>query len=115
MTPALALDLSAPGPSGRPPGTLEPPDFRLPPELEASAPPEDRGLQRDGVRLLVARRSDGSVTHARFTDLPTLLEAGDVLVVNTSATLPAHVDGSANRQPAALHLSGRLPRMSRVP
>jgi S-adenosylmethionine:tRNA ribosyltransferase-isomerase len=84
-------------------------DFRLPPELEAPAPPEHRGLARDEVRLLVARRGDGSLAHARFTDLPALLEAGDVLVVNTSATLPAHLDGMANRQPAALHLSGRLP------
>ena len=30
-------------------------DFRLPPALEASAPPEERGLPRDAVRLMVAR------------------------------------------------------------
>jgi S-adenosylmethionine:tRNA ribosyltransferase-isomerase len=104
VTPAVALDPSA--------GLLrpfDPVDFYLPPELEASAPPEHRGLARDDVRLLVGRRGAGSVSHARFTDLPDLFEAGDVLVVNTSATLPAHVDGSANGRPAALHLSGRLP------
>ena len=28
-------------------------DFTLPPELEATEPPEARGLARDGVRLLV--------------------------------------------------------------
>ncbi len=95
---------------GRPrPRRWDPVGFRLPPDLEASAPPEGRGLARDGVRLLVARRGDGSVSHARFTDLPDLLEAGDVLVVNTSATLPAHIDGMANGRPAALHFSGRLP------
>src|SRR6266487_3164735 len=67
------------------------PDFELPPELEAGQPPEARGLARDGVRLLVA---DGSgMRHARFTDLGGFLRAGDVLVVNTSATLAAAVDG----------------------
>ena len=65
-------------------------DFALPPALEAHEPPEARGLARDGVRLLVGF-GDGSVAHHRFTDLPSLLRSGDVLVVNTSATLPAAV------------------------
>lgn len=54
-------------------------------------PPEQRGLARDGVRLLVAT-ADG-LTHARFGDLPRFLSAGDLLVVNTSATIAAAVDG----------------------
>jgi S-adenosylmethionine:tRNA ribosyltransferase-isomerase len=84
--------------------------FQLPPELEASAPPEARGIARDGVRLLVARRQDGSLTHQRFADLADLLEAGDVLVVNTSATLPASLDArTADGQLASLQLSSRLP------
>jgi S-adenosylmethionine:tRNA ribosyltransferase-isomerase len=66
-------------------------EFVLPAALEAHEPPEARGLRRDGVRLLVGRRSDGSVSHHRFTELPDLLRPGDVLVVNTSATLPAAV------------------------
>jgi S-adenosylmethionine:tRNA ribosyltransferase-isomerase len=64
-------------------------EFTLPPALEAHVPPEDRGLGRDGVRLLVSS-ADGT-GHHRFTDLPGLLRAGDVLVVNTSATMPAAV------------------------
>lgn len=64
-------------------------DFTLPAELEAHEPPEARGLRRDEVRLLVSER--GRVAHHRFTDLPALLRAGDVLVVNTSATMPAAV------------------------
>ncbi|GAA2583699.1 S-adenosylmethionine:tRNA ribosyltransferase-isomerase [Dactylosporangium fulvum] len=64
-------------------------DFVLPPAFEAHEPPEARGLPRDGVRLLVAE--GGAVFHRRFTDLPSLLRAGDVLVVNTSGTLPASV------------------------
>ena len=63
--------------------------FELPPRLEAHAPPEARGVARDDVRLLVASRDDGAPRHARFRELPELLEPGDLLVVNTSATLPA--------------------------
>jgi S-adenosylmethionine:tRNA ribosyltransferase-isomerase len=45
-----------------------------------------------------------------FTDLPRLLDAGDVLVVNTSATLPASVEAEGpGGHPATLHFSGRLP------
>ncbi len=62
----------------------------LPPGSEATAPPERRGLARDGVRLM-AVRPDG-VVHAVFRDLPDLLAPGDLLVVNTSATLPARLD-----------------------
>jgi S-adenosylmethionine:tRNA ribosyltransferase-isomerase len=63
--------------------------FELPTRLEAHDPPEARGLARDAVRLMVARRGDGSLTHARFHDLPSFLAPGDVVVVNTSATMPA--------------------------
>jgi S-adenosylmethionine:tRNA ribosyltransferase-isomerase len=63
----------------------------LPAALAASEPPEARGLSRDGVRLLVGRRGTGEVSHHAFRDLPSLLREGDVVVVNTSATLPAAV------------------------
>ncbi|RZS36829.1 S-adenosylmethionine:tRNA ribosyltransferase-isomerase [Herbihabitans rhizosphaerae] len=66
-------------------------EFTLPAELEAPAPPEARGLERDGVRLLAGSAATGRVSHHRFTELPSLLKPGDVLVVNTSATLPAAV------------------------
>jgi len=66
-------------------------EFTLPAELEAHAPPEARGLPRDGVRLLVSRAADATVTHHGFTDLPGLLLPGDLLVVNNSRTLPAAV------------------------
>ena len=66
-------------------------DFVLPEGAEAAEPPERRGVPRDGVRLLVAC-PDG-VAHHRFRDLPGLLREGDLLVVNTSATLPAALPG----------------------
>jgi len=62
-------------------------EFDRPRGLEARAPPESRGLARDEVRFLVT--GDGGSTHHRFRELPDLLAPGDLLVVNTSATLPA--------------------------
>ena len=70
-------------------------DFELPPELEAHDPPEARGLPRDGVRLLVSRGATGEISHHGFRDLPGLLLPGDLLVVNTSGTLPAQVRAGA--------------------
>jgi S-adenosylmethionine:tRNA ribosyltransferase-isomerase len=76
--------------------------FQLPPALEAQEPAESRGLARDAVRLMVASRSDGSIVHASFSELPRFVAPGDLLVLNVSATLPAAVpahrtDGSAVR------------------
>jgi S-adenosylmethionine:tRNA ribosyltransferase-isomerase len=65
--------------------------FVVPPGSDAVAPPERRGVPRDGIRLLVTR--PGFVEHRRFHDLPDLLEPGDLVLVNTSATMPAAVDG----------------------
>ncbi len=81
--------------------------FVLPPDSEAAAPAEHRGLARDGVRLLVAR-ADG-IRHVKFVDLAEQLEAGDVVVVNISATLPAAVDAQRRgRRASALHVSTEL-------
>ena len=77
---------------------------------EAHEPPEARGLRRDEVRMLVVHRSDGRLEHARFRDLPDHLEEGDLLVVNTSATLPAslRVERSGGES-VELHLSTPAP------
>jgi S-adenosylmethionine:tRNA ribosyltransferase-isomerase len=80
--------------------------FALPEALEAAAPPEARGLPRDGVRMLVSRAMSGALGHHRFTDLPALLFAGDLLVVNTSRTLPAAVAAGPE---LAVHFSTGLP------
>jgi S-adenosylmethionine:tRNA ribosyltransferase-isomerase len=75
--------------------------------LAAGRPPEARGLGRDGVRLLVAT-PDG-VVHARFGDLPRFLSAGDLLVVNTSATIAAAVEGRrGDGRPVLVHFSSPL-------
>jgi S-adenosylmethionine:tRNA ribosyltransferase-isomerase len=61
----------------------------LPQRREAHEPPEARGLGRDEVRLMVASRHDDSIVHTRFHELRSFLRAGDLLVVNNSATLAA--------------------------
>ncbi|HEX8650574.1 MAG TPA: S-adenosylmethionine:tRNA ribosyltransferase-isomerase [Pyrinomonadaceae bacterium] len=67
--------------------------FYLPPELSAKEPPERRGLARDYVRLMVIDRKTHSVEHSRFNRLGEFLRAGDLLVFNTSRTLPASLSG----------------------
>jgi S-adenosylmethionine:tRNA ribosyltransferase-isomerase len=88
-------------------------DFELPPELEAHEPPEARGLARDGVRLMVSRQHDLSLEHARFADLPRLLDPGSLLVFNRSATLPAAVEGMRpDGRPVTVHFSTPAPHGS---
>jgi S-adenosylmethionine:tRNA ribosyltransferase-isomerase len=85
-------------------------DFELPASLQASEPPEARGLRRDEVRLLVSEVERDSLEHARFHDLPQFLSPGDLLVVNTSGTLNAAVAARTDAGEAyELHLSTQLP------
>jgi S-adenosylmethionine:tRNA ribosyltransferase-isomerase len=81
----------------------------LPEPAEAREPAEVRGAARDDVRLLVARRGSGRIDHARFAELPELLDPGDLLVVNTSATLPAAVPVRGSDRALRLHLSSPVP------
>jgi S-adenosylmethionine:tRNA ribosyltransferase-isomerase len=85
-------------------------DFVLPPELEAREPAELRGSGRDDVRLMVSDRESGRITHARFRDLPQFLRRDDLLVLNTTATLPAALRARReNGEEIALHYSTTLP------
>lgn len=89
------------------PGIL---DFQLPPALEAASPPEARGLARDEVRLMVSRIRDDSIVHVRFRNLPAFLSAGDVVVINTSGTMPAAIRALRNDgMEMELHLSTLFP------
>ena len=62
-------------------------DYHLPNERIAQQPLEPR----DQSRLLLLDRADGSLRHARFTDLPDLLRPGDLLVGNDSRVIPARL------------------------
>jgi S-adenosylmethionine:tRNA ribosyltransferase-isomerase len=89
---------------------LHPLSFTLPPALEAAAPAESRGLTRDAVRMLVAHKGDGSLVHSHFSELPRFLDEGDLIVLNTSGTLAAEVDGTGeDGREVQIHLSTQLP------
>ena len=88
MTAARQPTLTTP-PSG--PALAGGPVFELPAGLLATGPAESRGLARDGVRLMVA--SAAGIEHRVASALPAVLRAGDVLVLNTSETLPAALRG----------------------
>jgi S-adenosylmethionine:tRNA ribosyltransferase-isomerase len=64
-------------------------DFPFDPELVASQPL----LPRDRARMLVLDRPTGQLTHRQIADLPTLLQRGDLLVVNDTKVIPARVMG----------------------
>jgi S-adenosylmethionine:tRNA ribosyltransferase-isomerase len=80
--------------------------FRLPDDSDATRPPEARGLARDGVRLAVA--TPAGVSHTRARSLPDHLHPGDLLVVNTSATVPAAVDFPRRGSTWTVHVSTEL-------
>ena len=84
-------------------------EIPLSPAAEAHEPPEARGIGRGDVRLLVSEGSS-SVHHTVFSDLGAYLQAGDTLVVNTSATIAAAVDARVpDGHALRIHFSTELP------
>ncbi len=65
-------------------------DYELPEDLIATEPP----AERDGARLMVLRRGDGSIEHRAVRDLPALLPEGALLVVNDTRVIPARLRGA---------------------
>lgn len=64
-------------------------DYTYPEELVAQHPLP----QRDGARMMMVAREGGDPMHRHVRDLPELLRAGDVLVVNRSKVIPARLCG----------------------
>lgn len=62
-------------------------DFELPEELIAQQPPADRGQSR----MLVMDRAIGDLRDSRFSELASLLNPGDLLVLNDSRVIPARL------------------------
>ncbi len=90
----------------------ETPHTRFTSSAFAPQPAEERGLERDEVRLLVGT-PDG-IDHVRFRDLPDHLRVGDVLVVNISAAVNAEIDAVLDEAPIVLHVAHRLDGGDRV-
>ena len=72
-------------------------DYELPESLIAQTPIEPR----DHSRLMSLRRSDGSIGHHRFHELPKMLRPGDVMVFNDSRVMPARLRGRRIRDDSA--------------
>lgn len=83
--------------------------FQLDAAHEAQRPPETDGRRRDDVRLLVSAGHDEPI-HTRFPSLLEQLRPGDLVVVNTSATVGAAIDVVIDGiGPAVIHVSTLLP------
>ena len=68
-------------------------DYDLPERLIAQQPPPERDLSR----LMVASRDGSPPTDHVFRDLPSLLDPGDLLVLNDTRVLPARLVGRRAR------------------
>ncbi|WP_040203285.1 S-adenosylmethionine:tRNA ribosyltransferase-isomerase [Neobacillus jeddahensis] len=90
----------------------KPLNFYLPDELNASHPPEKRGLRRDHVRMMVLDRATGEIRHDQFFYLADYLQPGDLLIANNSRTIPAvlYAKWSRNNEPMASKVEVRLAR-----
>ncbi|MEO5590544.1 MAG: S-adenosylmethionine:tRNA ribosyltransferase-isomerase [Gemmatimonadaceae bacterium] len=87
--------------------------FELPDSLAATAPPEARQVTRDSARLMVSDTGGSRITHSTFSRLPEFVTEGDIIVVNTSATINAAVHAvrgevHANPRSVVMHLSTPL-------
>ena len=82
--------------------------FELPEHLACPQPTEERNLLRDEIRLMVTAGS-GQIDHTTFSDLDQYLITGDVLVVNTSATVASALPVTLpNGENGVVHLSNPL-------
>lgn len=65
-------------------------DYHLPPELIAQTP----APQRERSRMMVLYRHTGEIIHSLFSDFPSYLNKGDVLVINQTKVIPARIWGT---------------------
>lgn len=63
------------------------------PEIPADRIAQFPLADRDQARLMVLNRTDGSLSHRVFSDLPEYLSEGDTLVLNDVRVLPARLSG----------------------
>jgi S-adenosylmethionine:tRNA ribosyltransferase-isomerase len=78
-------------------------DFYLPSELNATHPPERRGIRRDHVKMMVLNKQTGNVRHDQFFRLADYLKPGDLVVMNNSRTVPAILQAGLIRNTKQIH------------
>jgi S-adenosylmethionine:tRNA ribosyltransferase-isomerase len=71
--------------------------FDFPKVLNATMPPERRGVRRDYVKLMVLNKQTGAIEHSTFNNLKHFLQKGELLVLNSSRTVPAILKASWRR------------------
>ena len=72
-------------------------NFHLPDELNAIAPPERRGVRRDHVKMMVLNKKNGKIDHSLFFRLDQYLNKDDLIILNSSRTVPADLQGICER------------------
>jgi S-adenosylmethionine:tRNA ribosyltransferase-isomerase len=75
-------------------------DFKLPPELLAEFPAENR----DESRLMVVNRKDGSIEHKLFKDLINYFKEDDVMIFNNTKVFPARLYGNKEKTGAKIEV-----------
>ena len=83
-------------------------DYQLPARLIAQRPAD----RRDQSRLLVVNRAAHTVEHRHFGDLPEYLRAGDCLLRNNAAVIPARLHAA---RPTGGHVECLLLRPAAAP
>ena len=86
-------------------------DFDLPPELIAQHPPAERGTSR----MLLLDRASGNLQDASFAAFPSLLQPGDLLVLNDSRVIPARLYARRTLRRDQIEPPGRIEVMLTEP
>lgn len=76
--------------------------FNLPDRLNATKPPEQRGIKRSQVKLMVSDKKSKTISHDCFFNLENYLRRGDLLILNNSRTIPAVVRVDIRRKNSAI-------------
>ena len=75
-------------------------DFKLPPELLAEYPSENR----DEARLMVIHRDSGKIEHRLFKDLIDYFDDGDCMIINNTKVFPARMYGNKEKTGATIEV-----------
>lgn len=74
--------------------------FKLPPELLAQHPAQER----DESRLMVVHRDTGEIEHKMFKDIIDYFDDGDVMVINDTKVFPARLYGNKEKTGARIEV-----------
>lgn len=74
--------------------------FEIPQDLIAYHPTEDR----DGSRLMVVNRKEGTIEHKKFTDVLGYFDEGDAMILNNTKVFPARLIGRKEKTEAKIEV-----------